>query len=58
MGKIRFGIYKDNKGEFRFKAPNGKVITMGEGYTTKAAYIIGIGGVKKNAPIAEIKEID
>jgi len=60
MGKPKFEIYKDNKGEFRFrlKAPNGEVIAIGEGYTTKVACMNGIESVKKNAPIAEIEEID
>lgn len=60
MADPKFEIYRDNKGEFRFrlKAPNGEVIAVGEGYTTKAACMNGIESVKKNAPIAGIKEID
>lgn len=60
MRKPKFEIYRDNKGEFRFrlKAPNGEVIAIGEGYTTKTACMNGIESVKKNAPIAEIKEIE
>ncbi|MCK4636314.1 MAG: YegP family protein [Methanomicrobia archaeon] len=60
MADPKFEIYRDNKGEFRFrlKAPNGEVIAVGEGYTTKAACMNGIESVKKNAPIAEIEEVD
>ncbi len=60
MKKPKFEIYRDNKGEFRFrlKAPNGEVIAVGEGYTTKTACMNGIESVKKNAPIAEIEEVD
>ncbi|MEA2774421.1 MAG: uncharacterized protein QOD93_7383 [Acetobacteraceae bacterium] len=34
----KFDLYKDSRGEFRFrlKAGNGEIIATGEGYTTKA----------------------
>ena len=37
----KFEIYKDNKGEFRFrfKAPNGKNMFASEGYKTKQSAI-------------------
>lgn len=56
----KFEVYKDKKGEFRFrlKASNGQVIAVGEGYTTKSACLNGIESVKKNAPDAEIIEED
>jgi hypothetical protein len=56
----KFEVYKDAKGEFRFrlKAANGEIIASGEGYTTKAACLNGIESVKKNAPVAEIVEND
>jgi len=52
----KFKIYKDKKGEFRFKlvATNGLTIATGEGYTRKASCIKGIESIKKNAPIAEV----
>ena len=56
----KFEVYTDKKGEFRFrlKAGNGEVIAVGEGYTTKAACLNGIESIKKNAPEAEIVELD
>ena len=60
MGKPKFEVYKDAAGEFRFrlKAPNGEVIAVSEGYTTKANCLNGIESVKKNAPKAEIVEVE
>lgn len=56
----KFEVYKDNKGEWRFrlKAANGEVIASSEGYSSKAACLNGIESVKKNAPIAEIEELE
>jgi uncharacterized protein YegP (UPF0339 family) len=56
MGK--FEIYKDKKGEFRWRlrAGNNQVIATGEGYTTKAACKNGIESVKKNAPKAKVDD--
>jgi len=52
----KFDVYKDKKGEFRFrlKAANGEIIATGESYPTKAAVLKGIASIKKNAPVAEI----
>jgi hypothetical protein len=57
-GSAKFIIFKDKKGEFRFnlKAPNGEIIATSEGYTTKDSCKNGIESVKKNAPIAEVKD--
>ncbi|MBQ0004913.1 MAG: YegP family protein [Clostridiales bacterium] len=54
----KFEVYKDKKGEFRFrlKAGNGQVIATSEGYTTMAACSNGIESVKKNAVDADIVE--
>jgi uncharacterized protein YegP (UPF0339 family) len=54
----KFEIYKDKKGQFRWRllANNNQVIASGEGYTTKAACKNGIDSVKKNAPKAEIND--
>lgn len=54
----KFEIYKDKKGEFRFrlKAKNGEIIAVGEGYTTKVSCNNGIASVQKNAVDAEIVE--
>lgn len=53
----KFEVYKDKKGEFRFrlKATNGQIIATGEGYTTKPACLKGIESVKKNAVDAKVE---
>ena len=53
----KWEIYKDKKGEFRFrlKAKNGEVIAVSEGYVAKNSCLAGIESVKKNAPDAEIE---
>ncbi len=55
----KFELYKDPKGEFRWRliATNGQTIaTGGEGYKTKESCKAGIESVKKNAPVAPIEE--
>ena len=55
----KFELYKDAKGEFRWrlKASNGQTIaTGGEGYSSKAGAMNGIESVQKNAPDAEIDD--
>ena len=54
----KFEIYKDRKGEFRWRlrANNNQVIASGEGYTTKAACKNGIASVKKNAGRAKVED--
>ena len=54
----KFTVYKDKKGEFRFrlKAANGETIATGESYPTKAAVLKGIASIAKNAPTAEIED--
>ena len=56
----KFEIYKDSTEEFRFrlKAPNGEIIAVSEGYTSKQSAKNGIESVKKYAQNAEIKELD
>jgi len=56
----KFEMYKDKAGEFRFrlKATNGETIAISEGYTTKQACKNGIESVKKNAPEAEVVELE
>ena len=56
----KFEVYKDGRGEYRFrlKAANGEIIATSEGYSSKSACLNGIESVKKNAPEAEIKEMD
>jgi hypothetical protein len=59
MAEPKFEVYADSKGEFRFrlKAPNGEVIAVSEGYTSKSACMNGIESVKKNAPKATVVEV-
>lgn len=55
----KFELYKDAKGEFRWRliASNGQTIaTGGEGYTSKDGAKGGIESIKKNAPTAPIEE--
>ena len=54
----KFELYKDKKGEFRWRliAPNGQVIATGEGYKSKESAKNGIESVKKNAPKAAVEE--
>lgn len=55
----KFELYKDAKGEFRWKlvASNGQTIaTAGEGYKAKDSAKAGIESVKKNAPEAAIED--
>jgi len=58
-GGAKFELYKDKKGEFRFRlvAPNGQTIAVSEGYKTKASAKNGIDSIKKNASGADIVEI-
>lgn len=46
----KYEIYKDTKGEFRFrlKAGNGENILSGEGYAAKSGCKNGIASVQKN----------
>ncbi len=56
----KFEVYKDKKGDYRFrlKAANGQVIATGEGYSSKDGCMNGIESVKKNAPAAEVVEVE
>ena len=56
----KFEMYTDKAGEFRFrlKARNGEVIATSEGYKSKASCENGIASVKKNAPEAEIVDVE
>ena len=55
----KFELYKDGRGEFRWrlKSGNGQTIANGgEGYTTKAAAQNGIAAVQRDAPNAAIDD--
>jgi uncharacterized protein YegP (UPF0339 family) len=55
----KFELYADASGKFRFrlKAGNGETIAVSEAYSSKASARNGIESVKKNAPGAEIVEV-
>jgi len=48
----KFEMFKDKRGEFRFrlKAGNGQIILASEGYKAVSGCTNGIESVKKNAP--------
>ena len=50
----KFEVYKDKKGEFRFrlKAGNGQTILASEGYKSKASAMNGIKSVQNNCTSA------
>ncbi len=56
----KFELYKDKAGKFRFrlKAGNGEVIAVGEAYNSKQSAKNGIESIKKNAPIADVVEVE
>ena len=56
----KFEVYKESRDEYRFrlKAANGEIIASSEGYSSKSGCLNGIESVKKNAPEAEIKELE
>ena len=60
MADGKFEVYTDKAGEYRFKlkAPNGEVIAVSEGYSSKKSCMNGIESVKKNAPKATIVELE
>jgi uncharacterized protein YegP (UPF0339 family) len=55
----KFEVYKDKKGEFRFrlKASNGETIATGESYPAKTGVMKGIKSIQKSAPDAAIVDL-
>ena len=55
----KFEIYKDKRGEFRFrlKASNGQNILASEGYKTKASCKKGIESIKRTAAKAQVVDV-
>ncbi|EHQ36020.1 YegP family protein [Methanoplanus limicola] len=55
----KFEVYIDSSGKYRFrlKAPNGEIIAVGQGYSSRAACLNGIESIKKNAPTAPVEEV-
>jgi hypothetical protein len=54
----KFEVYKDKKGEFRFrfKAPNGENMFSSEGYKQKQSAPNAVESIKKNVPNAEVDD--
>ena len=54
----KFEVYKDKKGEyrFRFRAPNGQLMFSGEGYKQKLSATKAIESIKKNVGAAVIDD--
>ena len=48
----KFEVYKDKKGEtrFRFRAGNGEIVFTSESYKAKASAVSAIESIKKNSP--------
>jgi uncharacterized protein YegP (UPF0339 family) len=55
----KFEIYKDKKGEtrFRYRAANGEVVFSSEAYKAKASATKAIESIKKNAATAPVEEV-
>jgi len=55
----KFEIYKDGKGEYRFrlKARNGEIVASGESYPSKAVAKKGIAAVQRAAKDATIEDL-
>ena len=49
---------KDGQWYFHLKAENNEIIAQSEGYTTKDNCLNGINSVKRNAPNADLEEIE
>ncbi len=54
----KFEVYKDARGEFRFrfKAPNGQTMFSGEGYKKKQSVLKAIESIKKNVADAKVDD--
>lgn len=58
MTKAKFEVYKDVSGKFRFRlrAPNNRIVALGEGYNTKTACLNGVNAIKEYND-AEIEDL-
>ena len=58
MVEARFQVYRDiaHKYRFRLRAPNNKIVTVGEAYESKQGCLKGVNAVKKycNSPIEDL----
>ncbi len=55
----KFEVYKDSKGEFRFrlKSGNGEIVATGESYPTLSGAKDGFDAVKRAAAEATVVEV-
>ena len=55
----KFEVYKDKKGEtrFRYRASNGEIVFSSEGYKAKASATKAIESIKKNASSSPVEEM-
>ena len=55
-----FEIFQGNDRQhyWRLKAPNGEIIAVSEGYSSKQMAKHGINSVKENSAIADIEEVE
>jgi len=55
----KFEIFKDKKGEYRFRliAKNGRTIAVSEGYKYRKNVLRGINSVRENCMDAEMVEV-
>ena len=56
----KYEVYADKAGAYRFrlKASNGEIVVTGQGYKAKKSCMNGIASIAKNAPEAEVVEIE
>jgi uncharacterized protein YegP (UPF0339 family) len=56
----KFEVYKDKKGEtrFRFRAANGEIVFTSEGYKAKASAMKTIESIKKNVAGAPVETVE
>ena len=56
----KFEVYKDKKGEtrFRFRAANGEIVFTSESYKAKASAMKTIESIKKSVPDAPVDTVD
>jgi uncharacterized protein YegP (UPF0339 family)/menaquinone-dependent protoporphyrinogen IX oxidase len=62
MSKEKAGVFEvhcdaGEKWRFHLKAANGEIIAISQAYGSKEAAMKGIASVKRNAPIAEVKDL-
>ena len=56
----KFEVYKDKKGEtrFRYRAANGEIVFSSEGYKAKASALKSIESLRKNVATATVEDVE